>query len=41
MEEQKLIQMIRFDHDLVVFIEGSDDQQRQVNDLWVCHAIKQ
>lgn len=23
--------MIRFDHDLVVFIEGSDDQQRQVN----------
>ena len=31
MEEQKLIQMIRFDHDLVVFIEGSDDQQRQVN----------
>ena len=29
MEEQKLIQMIRFDHDLVVFIEGSDDQQRQ------------
>ena len=24
MEEQKLIQMIRFDHDLVVFIEGSE-----------------
>ena len=31
MEERKFIQIIQFDNDLVVFVEGSDDQQRQVN----------
>ena len=29
MEERKFIQIIQFDNDLVVFVEGSDDQQRQ------------
>lgn len=31
MEERKFIQMIQFDNDLVVFVEGSDSQQWQLN----------